>query len=249
MTEAEGIRLQKVLATAGMGSRRACEELIEQGRVEVDGKVVREQGMRVDPNSSVIHVDGMRVTTAPGLMYLMFNKPRGVITAMSDPEGRPTVGDYVADKRDKGLFHVGRLDAETEGLLLLTNDGELANRLAHPSHEVAKTYLAHVEGRVGPSVGQAMLRGIELEDGVVTPIDVDAEPLGKGRWEFFITIAEGRNREVRRVCEALGLTIERLVRVRFGPVRLGSLAPGASRALTVTERRTIDALSRGQPLS
>ena len=145
--EAGLVRLQKVLATAGLGSRRACEALIDQGRVEVDGRRVREQGVRVDPRTAVIRVDGERVPTAPGIAVYAFNKPRGVVSTMSDEQGRPCVGDYVEGRRDR-LFHVGRLDADTEGLLILTNDGELANRLGHPSYEVDKTYVATVRGQV-----------------------------------------------------------------------------------------------------
>jgi 23S rRNA pseudouridine2605 synthase len=227
----EGVRLQKVLAAAGMGSRRACELLIEEGRVEVGGKVVREQGMRVDPNTSVIHVDGMRVTTAPDLMYLMFNKPKGIITAMHDPEGRATVGDYVADKRDKGLFHVGRLDAESEGLLLLTNDGELGHRLTHPRYGVAKTYLAEVLGPIGRGVGKRLRDGIELEDGLAR---VDSFRLltatGK-RVMVEVILHEGRKHIVRRLMAEVGHPVQRLVRTKLGPLELGDLRSGRLRKL------------------
>src|SRR6266567_961068 len=139
----QGVRLQKVLAAAGVGSRRACEELIAAGRVEVDGKLVREMGVRVDPDTAVIRVDGLRIAQADRNVHLAFNKPLGVLSAMSDRDGRPNLGDYVGDRRER-LFHVGRLDADTEGLVLLTNDGELAHRLAHPSYEIPKTYLAEI---------------------------------------------------------------------------------------------------------
>ena len=162
--QTEGIRLQKVLAAAGLGSRRACEDLIEAGRVSVDGKVVRTQGMRVDPQTAVVSVDGSRVNVREDLVYLALNKPQGVLSTMSDPEGRPAVGDYVAD-RSQRLFHVGRLDAETEGLLLLTNDGDLAHRLTHPSFEVPKTYVAEVPGPIPRALGKRLKDGIELEDG------------------------------------------------------------------------------------
>jgi len=162
--QTEGVRLQKVLAAAGLGSRRACEELIAAGRVSVDGKVVRGQGMRVDPRTAVVTVDGARINVREDLVYLALNKPRGVLSTMSDPEGRPTVGDYVAE-RSQRLFHVGRLDAETEGLLLLTNDGDLAHRLTHPSFEVPKTYLADVPGPIPRSLGRRLREGVELRTG------------------------------------------------------------------------------------
>src|SRR4051812_11111250 len=155
----EGIRLQKVLAAAGLGSRRACEELIDAGRVSIDGEVVREQGRRVDPETVVVHVDGMRVTTASNRVYLALNKPKGMVSAMSDAEGRPTVGDLVVARKER-LFHVGRLDADTEGLLLLMNDGDLAHRLSHPSFNVPKTYLAQIIGPVQRDVGKRLRAGV-----------------------------------------------------------------------------------------
>src|ERR687897_1150810 len=176
--QTEGLRLQKVLATAGLGSRRACEELIAAGRVSVDGKTVREQGMRIDPRTAVVAVDGSRINVRDDRVYLALNKPRGVLSTMNDPQGRPTVGDYVAE-RDLRLFHVGRLDADTEGLLLLTNDGELAHRLTHPSFEVPKTYLATVLGTVPRGLGRKLRDGIELDDGPAHVDDfavVDAVP-------------------------------------------------------------------------
>src|ERR1700712_3631143 len=162
----EGTRLQKVLASAGLGSRRACEQLIAEGRVTVDGRGVAELGARVDPETSVVRVDGKRVNLRSDQVYLAMNKPRGMLTAMSDPHGRPTVGDVVAGRPER-LFHVGRLDADTEGLLILTNDGEFAHRLAHPSHEVVKTYIAEVPGPVDRSLARRLKAGIELEDGSV----------------------------------------------------------------------------------
>ena len=161
----DGVRLQKVLAGAGLGSRRACEDLIAKGRVTVDGIVVRELGVRVDPATAVLHVDGMRVQLDSSLVTLVLNKPAGVVSTMHDPQGRPSLVEYVGNRSER-LFHVGRLDAESEGLLLMTNDGELANRLAHPSHGVPKTYLVTVEGRVRPAVGNRLRSGIELEDGL-----------------------------------------------------------------------------------
>ena len=231
-TAEEGVRLQKVLAAAGMGSRRACELLIEEGRVQVDGQVVREQGMRVQPDSVIIHVDGLRVTTAADLMYLMLNKPRGVLTAMHDPEGRATVGDYVADKPDKGLFHVGRLDADSEGLLLLTNDGELGHRLTHPRYGVEKAYLAEIFGPVARGVGKQLKEGIELEDGFAK---IDSFRLitatGK-RVMVEVVLHEGRKHVVRRLLAEVGHPVQRLVRTRVGPLELGDLRAGRLRRLS-----------------
>jgi 23S rRNA pseudouridine2605 synthase len=227
----EGIRLQKVLAQAGLGSRRACEQLIAAGRVEVDGRLVREQGLRVDPRQSVIRVDGARIATTPGLVYLVLNKPRGVVSAMTDPQGRPCLGDFVADRRER-LFHVGRLDADTEGLILLTNDGDLAHRLAHPSHGVPKTYLAEVSAPVPRDLGARLRRGVELEDG---PARVDRYRLvgaTGGRAMVEIVLHEGRKHVVRRLLAEVGHPVHRLVRTRIGPVTLGTLAPGQLRHLT-----------------
>jgi 23S rRNA pseudouridine2605 synthase len=230
-----GVRLQKVLAAAGVGSRRACEELIAAGRVEVDGVRVREMGSRVDPATSVIKVDGMRVATeASGLVYLALNKPRGVVSAMSDSRGRPNLGDYVEGRRER-LFHVGRLDADTEGLLLLTNDGALAHRLAHPSYGVPKTYLAEIPGPVPRDLGMRLRSGVELDDGTVA---VDAfRVVGRsgGRVMVEIVVHEGRKHVVRRLLAAVGHPVERLVRTDFGPVSVGELRPGRTRALTAAE--------------
>jgi 23S rRNA pseudouridine2605 synthase len=220
-----------VLAQAGLGSRRACEQLIAAGRVEVDGRLVREQGLRVDPRQSVIRVDGARIATTPGLVYLVLNKPRGVVSAMTDPQGRPCLGDFVAERRER-LFHVGRLDADTEGLILLTNDGDLAHRLAHPSHGVPKTYLAEVSAPVPRDLGARLRRGVELEDG---PARVDRYRLvgaTGGRAMVEIVLHEGRKHVVRRLLAEVGHPVHRLVRTRIGPVTLGTLAPGRLRHLT-----------------
>lgn len=230
----EGIRLQKVLAAAGMGSRRACEVLISEGRVSVDGETVREQGMRVDPEAVVLRVDGLRVTTATGQTYLALNKPRGMVSTMSDPQGRPTVGDLVADRRDR-LFHVGRLDAETEGLLLLMNDGELAHRLSHPSYEVAKTYLAEVIGPLPRDVGRRLRAGVELEDGVVTVDSFRLVDSSSNRVLVEVVLHEGRKHVVRRLLEEVGHPVQRLVRTAIGPVHLGSQKAGRLRPLTRQE--------------
>lgn len=226
----EGVRLQKVLAGAGIGSRRACEQVIADGRVTVDGVVVRELGVRVDPRSAVIHVDGLRLQLDTSIVTIALNKPAGVVSTMHDPQGRPSLAQYVADRSER-LFHVGRLDAETEGLILLTNDGELANRLAHPSHGVAKTYLATVEGRVRPATGQRLRQGVELEDGPVKADELRVVDSTPSHTMVEMVIHEGRNRIVRRMFEAVGHPVTRLVRTQMGPIRLGSLRPGRTRVL------------------
>ena len=231
---AEGVRLQKVLAAAGLGSRRACEELISAGRVEVDGVLVTALGVRVDPDTAVIRVDGKRVEVRDEFVYLALNKPRGVLSAMSDARGRRTVGDLVADRTQR-LFHVGRLDADSEGLLLLTNDGELAHRLMHPGFEVVKVYLATVQGRVGRQVGSALRAGVNLEDGPVRIDRFRVVDTAGGRTLVEVALHEGRKHIVRRLLAEVGHPVERLVRTAVGPVRLGTLRPGATRALTATE--------------
>jgi 23S rRNA pseudouridine2605 synthase len=225
-----GVRLQKVLAQAGIGSRRACEELIANGRVQVDGQTIRELGIRVDAKRQAVHVDGVRIAVDTSMVYLALNKPPGVVSTMDDPEGRPCIGDLLIGREER-LFHVGRLDAATEGLLLLTNDGDLANRLSHPSHEVPKTYLAEVAGPVKKDVGKQLRAGIELEDGPVK-VDsfrvIDARP-GKALVE--IVLHEGRNHIVRRLLAAVGHPVEQLVRIQVGPIKLGDLRSGRTRAL------------------
>jgi 23S rRNA pseudouridine2605 synthase len=229
-----GERLQKVLAAAGIGSRRHCEELIGAGRVEVDGQIVRRFGARVDPEQQVIKVDGKRVPTRQDIVYLVFNKPRGVLTAMSDDRGRKTIVDFLGDRAER-LFHVGRLDYDTEGLMLLTNDGELAHRLAHPSYEVAKTYYAEVPGPVPKDVARRLQAGVELEDGVAVADKFRVLDQSGKRAMVEITLHEGRNRIVRRMLDAVGHPVDRLVRTTVGPIRLGSLRPGATRDLTTKE--------------
>ncbi|WP_307724021.1 pseudouridine synthase [Cellulomonas composti] len=230
----DGVRLQKVLAAAGIGSRRACEDLIANGRVEVDGQVVTELGVRVDPKRQPIHVDGMRVQLDESMVTIALNKPKGVVSTMHDPEGRPSIGQYVANREER-LFHVGRLDADTEGLILLTNDGELANRLSHPSHGVAKTYLAEVEGKVTAATAAKLRRGVELEDG---PVAIDTVTVVQALSHLSLvelTLHEGRNRVVRRVFEEVGHPVTKLVRTRIGPIRLGDLKQGRTRVLSKTE--------------
>jgi 23S rRNA pseudouridine2605 synthase len=233
--EPSGERLQKVLAARGWGSRRMCEELVAAGRVTVNGELAA-LGRRVDPEHDLIEVDGAAVGTKPGLVHYLLNKPAGVVTTAKDPEGRLTVVDLVpAEPR---VFPVGRLDADTEGLLLLTNDGELANRVAHPRHGVAKEYLATVDtsGRpVSPAAIRALREGVVLDDGLTAPARVSQPSPGVLR----ITIHEGRNRQVRRMCEAVGHPVTRLVRTRIGPMRDHRLAPGAWRAMTADEVREL----------
>lgn len=230
----EGVRLQKVLAKAGVASRRAAEELIAAGRVSVDGKVVTEMGRRVDPDRAVVHVDGSRIVLREDLVHLALNKPAGMLSTMSDERGRPCVGDLVADRVDR-LFHVGRLDAETEGLLLLTNDGELGHRLMHPSFEVQKTYVAEVAGQVPRDLGRRLRAGVTLEDG---PVSVDSFRLvdsGAGRSMVELVLHEGRKHVVRRMMEEVGHPVQRLVRTAVGDVRMGDQRPRRIRPLTQGE--------------
>jgi pseudouridine synthase len=229
-----GVRLQKVLAAAGVGSRRHCEELIGEGRVEVDGQVVRRYGARVDPGTQVIKVDGKRIPTRQDLVYLALNKPTGVLTTMSDDRGRRTITDLIGDQAER-LYHVGRLDYDTEGLMLLTNDGELAHRLTHPRYGVPKTYLADVPGPVPAGLGRRLLTGIELEDGVASADKFRVVERAGTRALVEVTLHEGRKHIVRRLLAAAGHPVSRLVRTRVGPIALGDLRPGASRPLTTGE--------------
>lgn len=230
----DGIRLQKLLAAAGIGSRRVCEQLIAEGRVEVDGQIVTELGVRVDASRQIIHVDGVRVQTDPEKVYLAFNKPLGVVSTMSDDLGRPCLGDYVKGRRER-LFHVGRLDADTEGLLLLTNDGELANRLQHPSYGVPKTYVAQVPGPIPRDLGKRLREGVELEDGMVV-VDsfrlVDSAP---GKAVVEVVLHEGRNHIVRRLLAEVGHPVLALARTQVGPVSMGQTKPGKFRVLSPRE--------------
>ena len=240
---ASGQRLQKVLAHAGVASRRAGEQLTADGRVSVDGVTVTEPGVRVDPLTQEIRVDGSRILTNPELITLMLHKPAGVVTTMEDPEGRPTVAqygrDYLAEHPELPdslrLVHVGRLDTETEGLLLLSNDGELSHRLMHPSFEIAKTYVAIVEGQVEPWVPRKLRRGIELEDGEAKADRVTVKDSGPRGSIVEITLHSGKNRIVRRMLDAVGHPVTRLARTRLGPLRLGNLRPGQTRPLSGEE--------------
>ncbi len=229
-----GIRLQKVLAAAGVGSRRHCEEMIGAGRVEVDGEIVRRFGARVDPQTQVIRVDGRRIPAREDLVYMALNKPAGVLTSMSDPRGRPTIADYLGDRGER-LFHVGRLDYDTEGLMLLTNDGELAHRLAHPSYGVLKTYLADVAGPLSRDLGRRLMTGIELDDGLAVADRFRVVERAGQRALVEITLHEGRKHIVRRMLAAAGHPVSRLVRTQVGPVALGPLKPGTTRRLTTRE--------------
>lgn len=226
----EGVRLQKVMASAGVASRRVCEEMISAGRVEVDGQIVTELGVRINPRTAVIHVDGIRVQLDETLTYYVFNKPKGVVSSMEDPEGRPCISDYLK-KRNERLFHVGRLDVGTEGLLLLTNDGELANRLTHPSYEVPKTYLVKVRGPMPHGVGAQMRAGIELDDGIATVDSFKLVDSSAGHVLVEVVLHSGKNRIVRRMFDAVGHPVERLVRIKIGPIQLGDQRQGSIRAL------------------
>ena len=227
-TESGRERLQKVLARAGIGSRRVCEDLIDEGRVTVNGNVAT-LGDRVDPAVDLVEVDGAAVGIAPGLVHYVLNKPAGVVTTASDPQGRPTVVDLLPGT--PRVFPVGRLDLDTEGLLLLTNDGELTHRLTHPGFGVDKEYLAHVEGRPARGALRALREGVELDDGPTAPASVSLVEPDVLR----IVIHEGRNRQVRRMLDAVGHPVRRLVRVRIGPLRDERLAPGAWRPLRAPE--------------
>jgi 23S rRNA pseudouridine2605 synthase len=229
----DGERLQKVLAQAGLGSRRSCEELIAAGRVLVNNTVA-ELGRRVDPTTDVVTVDGVPVSVRPGLVYYALNKPAGVVSTASDPEGRPTVTGLVPST--PRVHSVGRLDVDSEGLLLLTNDGDLTFRLTHPSFGVEKEYLVAVHGRPKPSALRMLREGVDLEDGRTSPARVSLVAGDALR----ITIHEGRNRQVRRMCEAVGHPVLRLVRTRIGPIRIGALPPGQWRELSRHDVRALE---------
>ncbi|MFF5446540.1 pseudouridine synthase [Streptomyces sp. NPDC012888] len=231
--EQEGERLQKVLARAGMGSRRACEELIEQARVEVNGRIVTEQGMRVDPQKDEIKVDGLTVATQSYLFFAL-NKPAGVVSTMEDPDGRQCLGDYVTN-RETRLFHIGRLDTETEGIILLTNHGELAHRLTHPKYGVKKKYLAAITGPLPREIGKRLQSGIQLEDGYAKADHFRVvDQVGKN-YLVEVTLHEGRKHIVRRMLAEAGFPVEKLVRTAFGPIELGDQKSGWLRRLTNTE--------------
>jgi 23S rRNA pseudouridine2605 synthase len=245
-----GVRLQKVLAAAGIASRRASETLINEGRVEVNGRVVIEQGTRVDPERDVVRVDGSRIPPPRRHLYMAINKPRGVVSTMEDPEGRRTLSDLLEGARPgkpARLFHVGRLDTDTDGLLILTNDGDFAHKLAHPSYEVPKTYLAEVEGIVSQTTLKKLRSGVNLEDGPLVPSSVKLVSTAKDRSLVRMTLHEGRNRIVRRTMESVGHPVRHLSRIGIGPVRLGPLLSGELRDLTQEELGgLLDLISRGE---
>jgi 23S rRNA pseudouridine2605 synthase len=242
-TDAEGVRLQKVLANAGVASRRVAENLIVEGRVRVNGETVTELGSRIDPENDLVDVDGTAIQLDQSKRYVMLNKPTGVVSSMRDDRGRPDLRGFTADWEER-LYNVGRLDADTSGLLILTNDGELAHVLAHPSFGVTKVYIAKVEGRVTPQTIATLTRGVELEDG---PIVADkARLLDTSRETSLVelTLHSGRNRIVRRMLAAVGHPVVELVRRQFGPLHLGPLAAGRTRELTTVERGALLTLAR-----
>lgn len=228
------IRIQKLLALAGVASRRRSEELMLDGLVEINGEVVTRLGTKVDPARDVIRVDGKRLPPISEKVYLVLNKPRGVVSTMSDPEGRRTLQDLVAGRPER-LFHVGRLDTDTSGLIILTNDGDFAHRLAHPSYEVDKTYVAEVRGELFPRIRKQLLAGVTLEDGPVTVTAARIVEATPAKSIIELTIHEGRNRIVRRLLDHVGHPVTRLTRTRIGPITLGRLGVGELRELTTDE--------------
>ena len=240
-TDEDGlIRLQKLLAQSGVASRRKCEELMLDGEVEVDGEVVTRLGTKVDPRTAVVRVSGKRLPPISDHVYLVLNKPRGVVSTMADPEGRRTLTDVLAEARGQApdnerLFHVGRLDTDTSGLLLLTNDGNFANKMAHPSYEVDKAYVAEVDGQVTKETVEALLAGVELDDGPVTVSRGRIIAATRDKSIVELVIHEGRNRIVRRLLERVGHPVRRLTRTELGPIDLGQLKAGQLRELTLDE--------------
>ena len=226
-------RLQKYLARCGVASRRRAESLIAQGRVRVNGEPVTEQGRQIDPDRDRVEVDGRPISPPPGKVYLALNKPTGVVSTTSDPWGRPTVADLLPGTAR--LFPVGRLDADSEGLMLMTNDGELAHRLMHPRYGCSKEYLVLVRGRPGAEALERLKQGVELEEGQTAPAEVEATRTEAGGSWLRVTLREGRKRQIRRMLGTVGLPVERLKRVRIGPLRLGNLPKGASRQLSERE--------------
>jgi 23S rRNA pseudouridine2605 synthase len=228
------VRLQKILAEAGVASRRKSEELIDQGRVSVDGRVIRDQGVKVDPEKSEVMVDGEIINQRKTKIYLALNKPRGILSTLSDPENRPHLGDLLRDRPER-LFHVGRLDKESEGLLLLTNDGELAHRATHPSFSLPKNYLLEVKGSVSKEVADSFKKGVALDDGMAKVDKLTVLPGREGRTIIDVVIHDGRNQILRRMAAASGLTVERLIRIGMGPIKLGELTPGKWREIKNNE--------------
>lgn len=239
-------RLQKLLARAGLGSRRSCEELIREGRVTVNGETVDKLGAKADLDDD-IRVDGRRVVIPEGYVYLVLNKPPGYVTTKDDPQGRPTVMDLVRGGLRDRVFPVGRLDQDSTGLLLLTDDGGLTQRLLHPKHHVPKQYLADVEGTPSEAQLRRLRSGVELEDGVTAPAEVMLVAQGGGEARLRITITEGRNRQIRRMCDAIGHPVRRLKRVAMGPLHLGELSLGAVRKLSEAQVQALRQAAGIQP--
>ncbi len=226
---AELVRLQKFMADCGVASRRACEALIDEGRVKVNGKIVKTQGVKIDPINTKVEVDNELISARKTKTYLAFNKPAGILSTMSDPEGRPSLQDFFGSWPDR-LFHVGRLDKESEGLIILTNDGQWAHESTHPSFGVEKTYLVQTEEPISRSAFQNLMEGVELEDGLAKPISV-----ARRGAMIEVVIHEGRNQIVRRMFDALGYPVERLIRTAIGSIKLGELPPGKWRSLNSVE--------------
>jgi 23S rRNA pseudouridine2605 synthase len=235
----EGIRLQKLLAQAGFGSRRKCEEIITEGRVEVDGELVTELGTRVDPLHHQIRVDGSRVSLNPKHVTLALNKPKKVLSAMDDPKGRFTLSDIVGDKYER-IFHMGRLDYDSEGLILMTNDGELSQHVMHPKYEVEKTYIATLQGRIGGNICRRLVsQGVQLDDGLIKLDHCAIIDSNRDTTIVKVVLHSGKNRVVRRIFGAIGFPVKRLVRTQIGPIRLGDLKPGSYRVLSQAEVRSL----------
>lgn len=235
----DGIRLQKLLAQAGFGSRRKCEDMITEGRVEVDGELVTELGTRVDPSSQQIRVDGSRVRINQNHITLALNKPRRVLSAMDDPKGRLTLRDIVGDKYER-IFHMGRLDYDSEGLILMTNDGELSQHVMHPKYEVEKTYIATLEGKLSGTVCRRLVTtGVQLDDGWIKLDHCAIIDSNRETTIVKVTLHSGKNRIVRRIFGAIGFPVRRLVRTQIGPIKLGDLKPGKFRVLSQTEIRSL----------
>ena len=228
-------RLNKIIADAGIASRRAADQLILEGRVSVDGEIISELGGKYDPEINDIKVDGESLTINKSKTYLAFHKPAGIISTMSDPEGRANLGDYFKDRKDR-LYHVGRLDKDSEGIILLTNDGDLAHRATHPSYGLEKRYLVEVEGEFNKHMSDQLLQGVRLEDGLARAMKVvHARAVSKNHHWVEITIHEGRFHIIRRLIESLGLKVLRLIRLNFGPINLGDMKPGRHRVLNSQE--------------
>ncbi len=228
-------RLNKIIADAGIASRRAADQLILEGRVSVDGEVITELGNKFDPEICDIKVDGESLFISKSKTYLAFHKPAGVISTMSDPEGRSNLGDFFKDRKDR-LYHVGRLDKDSEGLILLTNDGELAHRATHPSYGLEKRYLVEIEGEFNKQLSDQLLQGVRLEDGLARAVKViHARAVSRNHHWVEITIHEGRYHIIRRLIESLGLKVLRLIRLDFGPISLGDMKPGRHRVLNSQE--------------